>query len=1472
MKRQISSLSALIALSTATASAGIVASPFANEEVALTNGFSLDIDMNGDSTNDFTLYYNNAGGSIIGETGNEIFVLDDVDFNARPFVTGEEIVSSATNNGTAYWNNLISNGFSCIGVKFQTGGGQTNLGWIQLFLPDSTNGYLVRGAWESVAGQGIQAGGIAVSITPSNGPFAGGNNALIANCAPLIGNGSDITNVAIGGLNATNIIGQGTNWVRFVVPPAVSAGRKDITIQSASAGGSVLSGAYTVCATASNLPLGTVVYDDSWTWSGAVLGWRVAHTNYTGATNSVTLWSTNSIGSMPFHAPGWNNRWIDATLRSYLNTGFYANFSPAFTSIVEQTIVPWAIWNPTAPPASGITTDHVFIASMTELGGTALSGDGTILGWFSDTNAAARRMAIGSWFWTRTGEHAEYGGAWYDMSAYYVRSDTGAFVGGNWTYDNMGVIPMLNIMGSAQFEPMTNGTFRLASPMAQTISFPEIAAQKQGNSVGLAAMASSGLPVSFMVTNGPGAISGGTNLTFTALGDVAVVASQAGYSYWQAAPSVTNIVHVYDPEMAVLGTNGTVIASGEAASAAKGTDFGSIPWCDSLVNTFVVTNSGSVELNISEITINGDDASVFSITPLVSGIPSGGVSNFSIQFAPLAAETYTAAVHVVNDSTTTPYIVYLNGTGSRQEQAALDFNPESPQTYNTTNALSASGGSGTGELGYAVASGPGQVVNSTNLLATCGTGMVTVVATKAEDALYNSIASTALVATAHADQTITFPAISDQIVTSVVHLAATSSSGLPLSFSVGSGPGTIINNTNLRFTATGTVGIVASQAGNTNYNAAPNVTNIFNVLPAPIQDGWLTINVAPETGSWQLTASPGYTGPTSGTGTLSAVSAVTGQYSISYGALSGYVAPTNQTKFVTAGSTTFFAAVYLQISTNISSPAGVSATEGTYTNKIRVAWNGATGAIGYEIWRSGTNDSSTAVMIADIPLVSLHAGPLLAKAAPSLDGGERARALQGKFSLQPLALSLSYYYDDYSINPVFSYYYWVRAKTSSLISPMSYVGMGYAALSPDQKTETADIGASDFVFLPVNITNSSHPGTMSCWIQNYGPDNLASSAVRMDFYMTNASATAWIGSAQTNLTLNAGEEKAIIISRTDKQGIIIRDDLSGVQTAKVTVRHSSGLYDPNTANNTCPAAGMVLVKTNGVNSTGRSFNDYDGDGKADGALCATNMLVWAVVCSSTRYHDIVVVETGETQWNAAPGDYEGCGQTGVGVYVPSLGYWYVWFPAGGEGHSFFLGGPDYTAAPCDFDGDGKTDPVVYHNADGCWYGLSSSESYAMKYAPGAWQGYTPVPGDYDGDGKADPAAYYNGRTGMWIIGPSSMGYSMLTGVFGGPGWLTASADYDGDGKTDPAVYAPAAAYWQVLLSGSLDATGQYTWWGGFAGSINGIPVPADYDGDGKADLAIYHSDTGIWQIFLSTQNYLEFSGGFGGPEYQPVRE
>ena len=70
-------------------------------------------------------------------------------------------------------------------------------------------------------------------------------------------------------------------------------------------------------------------------------------------------------------------------------------------------------------------------------------------------------------------------------------------------------------------------------------------------------------------------------------------------------------------------------------------------------------------------------------------------------------------------------------TVAKTPQSALVFTPSTPQVFATTNALTTTGGSGTGAVSYAVESGAGQIVSTTNLTMLKGTGTVTVVATKA---------------------------------------------------------------------------------------------------------------------------------------------------------------------------------------------------------------------------------------------------------------------------------------------------------------------------------------------------------------------------------------------------------------------------------------------------------------------------------------------------------------------------------------------------------------------------------------------------------------------------------------------------------------------------------------------------------------------------------------------------------------------
>ena len=69
-----------------------------------------------------------------------------------------------------------------------------------------------------------------------------------------------------------------------------------------------------------------------------------------------------------------------------------------------------------------------------------------------------------------------------------------------------------------------------------------------------------------------------------------------------------------------------------------------------------------------------------------------------------------------------------------------------------------------------------------------------------------------------------------------------------------------------------------------------------------------------------------------------------------------------------------------------------------------------------------------------------------------------------------------------------------------------------------------------------------------------------------------------------------------------------------------------------------------------------------------------------------------------------------------------------------------------------------------------------------------------------------------------------------------PAPVAPPADFDGTGTTDPAVYRPSNRVWY--------SPGSSVEWG----AADDIAVPGDYDGDGQTDQAVYRPASGVWYV------------------------
>ena len=225
--------------------------------------------------------------------------------------------------------------------------------------------------------------------------------------------------------------------------------------------------------------------------------------------------------------------------------------------------------------------------------------------------------------------------------------------------------------------------------------------------------------------------------------------------------------------------------------------------------------------------------------------------------------------------------------------------------------------------------------------------------------------------------------------------------------------------------------------------------------------------------------------------------------------------------------------------------------------------------------------------------------------------------------------------------------------------------------------------------------------------------------------------------------------------------------------------------------------------------------------------------------------------------NVIKADFDGDRKTDLSVWTPNTGNWSVLNSGNNQVQNLQWGAGfapfNDVIVPGDYDGDGKADHAIWRGADSIWYIRKSSDGQAILQLWGTSNAPffdIPTPGDFDGDGKTD-LAVFRPATGVWFVKRSSDGGATIV-THGQNGDVPVAADYDGDGKTDFAVFRPTAVNapnWLILQSSTNTVTA-LNWGAGYAPYFD-VPVPADYDGDGKADLAIWRGADSIWYIRLS---------------------
>ncbi|WP_297869134.1 YDG domain-containing protein, partial [uncultured Flavobacterium sp.] len=222
--------------------------------------------------------------------------------------------------------------------------------------------------------------------------------------------------------------------------------------------------------------------------------------------------------------------------------------------------------------------------------------------------------------------------------------------------------------------------------------------------------------------------------------------------------------------------------------------------------------------------------SINTTTGVISGSPTQtGVFNATISATNSAGTGSSTLVITVNKGNQTISFASIPSKTYGDSEFTLNATASSslPITYTSSN--------------------PSVATVSGNTVTVVGVGATTVVATQSGDDNYNSASAvTQELVVNKANQTITFGTLTDKLDSDAdFQLTATSSSGLPITYTSSNESVVLISGNTASIVGPGTVTITASQGGNENYNAAIAVTQNQVIINTSLESQEITFNALP---------------------------------------------------------------------------------------------------------------------------------------------------------------------------------------------------------------------------------------------------------------------------------------------------------------------------------------------------------------------------------------------------------------------------------------------------------------------------------------------------------------------------------------------------------------------------------------------------------------------------------------------------